>query len=178
MTNDGQSARDFIASVGGTALYKPMSVGILGDEGRVKVINANLVTADLVDDASIVKTAHTFQQFIDKQYDVRVTVIGERSFAVAIHAGSEPARIDWRADYDALSYVEIDLPRPVSLGIERYLTATGLAFAAFDFSVARDSKWWFLEANPNGLWAWIEERANVPIAPAIADFIVEGGRSV
>lgn len=176
VTNDGPTARQFIADIGGTALYKPMSVGVLGEDGHVKVINATLVTADLVDDEGVAKTAHTFQHVVDKRYDVRVTTIGEHSFAVAIHAGNNMSRADWRADYDSLTYQAIDLPASVAEGIRAYMIEVNLAFAAFDFSVDRDGKWWFLEANPNGLWAWIEEQANVPIARTIAEFIIENGQ--
>lgn len=177
VTNEGPAARQFIASVGGTAIYKPMSVGVLSEEGVVKVVNANLVTTDLVDDVSVAKTAHTFQWFVDKRYDVRVTTIGDQSFAVAIHAENERARIDWRADYEALPYQEVSVPVGVTDGIRAYMSEVELSFVAFDFSVDREGKWWFLEANPNGLWAWIEEQANVPIARAIAEFIVGEGRS-
>jgi len=175
VTNEGPAARRFIASVGGTAIYKPMSPGVLAEEGVVKVVNTNLVTVDLIDDESVAKTAHTFQQFIEKRYDARVTVIGDQCFAVAIHAGSESARIDWRADYDALSYEEVALPPDVRDGIRVYLSEVGLKFAVFDFSVDGNDEWWFLEANPNGLWAWLEERVEIPIASAIAEFLVVKG---
>ena len=39
-----------------------------------------------------------------KQYEVRLTVIGEQMFPVAIHAGSDAARLDWRTDYASLTY--------------------------------------------------------------------------
>ncbi|MGQ0776394.1 MAG: hypothetical protein ACT4NY_18540 [Pseudonocardiales bacterium] len=55
----------------------------------------------------------------------------------------------------------------------RYLPQFDLLFAAFDFSVAQDGGWWFLEANPNGLWAWLQERTGLPIAAAIAELLIE-----
>lgn len=69
-----------------------------------------------------------------------------------IHTENELALVDWRADYDAISYHKIEVPVDVQAGIRRYLSRLGLLFAAFDFSVAQDGTWWFLEANPNGLW--------------------------
>lgn len=45
----------------------------------------------------------------------------------------------------------------------------GLRFAAMDFAVDPDGGWWFLEANPNGRWAWIERETATPIAAAVAD---------
>jgi hypothetical protein len=30
-----------------------------------------------------------------------------------------------------------------------------------------------LEANPNGLWAWLEEAAGIPVAAAIAELLAK-----
>ncbi|HSV65482.1 MAG TPA: hypothetical protein VLJ59_06180 [Mycobacteriales bacterium] len=49
-----------------------------------------------------------------------------------------------------------------------------LTFAAFDFTVDRDGVWWFLEANANGMWAWIQDKTGLPIAAAIADELLAG----
>lgn len=171
VTNVGSVARDFTSELGGKVIYKPMSPGVLAEQGMMRVINATLVTSDCIDDAAVGHTAHTFQQWIDKAFDARVTVVGDRCFGVAIHAANELARIDWRADYDALTYSTVEVPADVQAGVGRYLSRFGLLFAAFDFSVAQDGTWWFLEANPNGLWAWLEETVGVPVAAAIAELL-------
>jgi hypothetical protein len=44
-----------------------------------------------------------------------------------------------------------------------------LLFAAVDFVIDADGKYWFLELNPGGQWAWLEEAAGVPISEAIID---------
>ena len=49
------------------------------------------------------------------------------------------------------------------------LDSFALRFAALDFVVDPDGRWWFLECNPNGQWAWIEDETNMPITSAIAD---------
>lgn len=45
--------------------------------------------------------------------------------------------MDWRTDYDSLSYEIVSCPAPVADGIQRYLKATGLVYGAFDFIVHR-----------------------------------------
>lgn len=173
ITNVGSAVSDFVGELGGRVIYKPMSPGVLGEQGTVRVLNASFVTSECIDNAAIARTAHTFQQWVDKIFDARVTVVGDRCFGVAIHAASEQARVDWRADYDALEYTIIDVPAEVRGGIHRYLRRFDLLFAAFDFSVDHDGRWWFLEANPNGLWAWLQERVDLPIAGAIADLLAK-----
>lgn len=173
VTNVGSAARDFASELGGEVIYKPMSPGVLAEQGTMRVINATLITSECIDDTAVGHTAHTFQQWIDKAFDARVTVVGNRCFGVAIHATNERARIDWRADYGALSYSTIEVPAHVQVGVSRYLSSFGLLFAAFDFSISKDGTWWFLEANPNGLWAWLEETAAIPVATAIAELLTE-----
>jgi glutathione synthase/RimK-type ligase-like ATP-grasp enzyme len=177
ITNIGTVARQFIGELGGPAIYKPMSPGVLSEQGKVRVVNATLATQEDIEDNAVSMTAHTFQQFIDKEFDARVTVVGAHCFGVAVYAANEQARVDWRADYDALTYCVIDVPPGIRAGIENYLRRSDLLFAAFDFSVARDGTWWFLEANPNGLWAWLQERTELPIAGTIAELLIEKSRS-
>ncbi|MGH3874502.1 MAG: hypothetical protein ACRDSR_23865 [Pseudonocardiaceae bacterium] len=62
-------------------------------------------------------------------------VVGEQVFAVAIHAGSDAARIDFRADYDSLDYAVVEPPESVIDGMLTFLRTCGLWFGAFDFAV-------------------------------------------
>lgn len=176
VTNVGQAAREFVAELGGSVIYKPMSPGVLAEQGRMRVVNATLITSECIDDAAVGRTAHTFQQWIDKEFDARVTVVGDRCFGIAIDAATEEARVDWRSDYDALSYATIEVPAEVRTGIKKYLSRFGLLFAALDFSVEPDGTWWLLEANPNGLWAWLQERTNLPISTTIAELLIGEGK--
>ena len=112
-----------------------------------------------------------FQQEIKKKYDIRVTVVGEKVFVIAIYSQvfSETA-VDWRRGS------RIDIPQKshqlpprveaACLAITRHF---GLRFAAIDLILDAEDKYFFCELNPNGQWAWIEERASLPIADAIVD---------
>lgn len=86
-----------------------------------------------------------------------------------IDAASEAAHVDWRSDYHSISYSVIETPCSVSSGVAMLLDSLGLRFAALDFIVDPEGQWWFLECNPNGQWAWIEEETGFPIASALAD---------
>lgn len=48
----------------------------------------------------------------------------------------------------------------------------GLRFGALDFLVTPSGEWYFLEVNPNGQWAWIEQETGLPISSAIADALI------
>ena len=55
--------------------------------------------------------------------------------------------------------------------LQGYLEAFGLAFGCFDFAVDPDGVPWFLECNPNGQWAWMEDPTGAPMTSAFADLL-------
>lgn len=117
----------------------------------------------------VAHTMHLFQQWVPKDYEVRLTVVDDQFFAARIDARSPAAETDWRADYHALDYTAIETPEFVRTRVSELLHRLGLRFGALDFVVSPDGQWWFLECNPNGQWAWIETETAMPIAAAIAD---------
>lgn len=172
ITNDGPSAHGFTGTGQQKVVYKPLGGGFHRDnDDKVALIYTTPMAGESFDDAEIAATSHAFQSFIDKVRDARVTVAGTRMFGVAIHSTSQAGRVDWRSDYDSLSYTEIPVPDAVGDSIDRYLHRFGLLYGAFDFSIDRNGYWWFLECNPNGQWGFIAEATGMPIASAIADLL-------
>lgn len=104
-------------------------------------------------------------------------MVGEHSFAVAIHAASVGTQVDWRTDYDALSYEVVDCPADIVDRARAFLSAAGLSYGAFDFVVSADTEEYiFLECNAAGQWGWLAEECRLPIAEAIADELTGGKR--
>ena len=91
--------------------------------------------------------------------------------AVAIEAGSPRARLDWRADYDSLRYLPVEVPTDVEAGMLDYLRAFRLHYGAFDFVITPDDEWIMLECNPSGQWLWLHHLAGLPIPAALADLL-------
>ncbi|MFD1532045.1 hypothetical protein ACFSCY_21670 [Pseudonocardia aurantiaca] len=126
---------------------------------------------DLDDLGGVDYAAHLFQPFIESEYAVRLTVIGQCFLAVRINAGSERAATDWRSDYDNLSYEVIDLPPSVAAGVSAYMKMSGLQYGAWDFLAQQDGTYVALEINPEGNYSWIEEATPLPISASIASFL-------
>lgn len=176
ITNDPDEVRRFAEQVG-PIVVKPLADPVIAEAGGTSIAyTRRLDTANLAGLAGVASTAHLFQQWIDPQYAVRVTVVDASLFAVAIHPQSDAARVDWRADYDAHRYEVIDVPARIREGVAAYLSEFGLAYGAFDFLVARDRAWWFLECNSAGQWGWLAEACDLPIANAIADYLTGRAR--
>ncbi|MGH3811741.1 MAG: hypothetical protein ACRDUV_04695 [Pseudonocardiaceae bacterium] len=156
-------------------MCKPFGgAGVCDDNGFRQVFTTE-VTADQCSDPNISRTMHIFQEWVPKEYEVRLTVVDGHCFATRIDAVSKAAHVDWRSDYHSISYTVIETPGVVRSGVSALLEVLGLRFGALDFIVDLDGQWWFLECNPNGQWAWIEDETGLPISSAVADAL-EGRR--
>jgi glutathione synthase/RimK-type ligase-like ATP-grasp enzyme len=174
ITNDAVHVQEFVEQLSGPMIYKPMSTPSVRADGELRLIYATQVDSSALREDDIGITAHLFQEWVPKEYDVRLTIVGDRFFAVAIHASSDRAYVDWRSDYGALKYESIETPEDVRYSIGALLGRFGLLFGAVDFTVTPSGEWVFLELNPNGQWGWIEDHTNLPITTAVADLLAGG----
>jgi ATP-grasp ribosomal peptide maturase len=171
ITNDVAAARGFVEAAG-RAVYKPLAGSGIAEDGTYRLIYATQVAAEEIDE-SVTRTAHLFQAWVQKDYEVRVTIVNEELHAARIDAGSEAAAVDWRRDYDHLTYSVVEVPADVRRGTLALMRTLRLRFGALDFVVTPGGEWVFLEINPNGQWAWIEEQTGLPIAASIADALTK-----
>ncbi len=148
-------------------IYKPLRVTSLVRDGRAQAIWTRRAELDELND-SIAGTAHLFQaEVVDKVADLRVTVVGDEVFCVRIDSSIN--RLDWRSDYDTLSYEAVEPPTEISEPMQFYLRRFGLIFGCFDFALDARGVPYFLECNPNGQWAWMEPPTGLPMAAAFAN---------
>jgi ATP-grasp ribosomal peptide maturase len=169
ITNSADAVRRF-AERHGTLVCKALAACVLHTGGTAHVAYTRKIT-DLDDLDGVDYAAHLFQPFISSEYAVRLTVIGPRFHAVLITAGSDRAAVDWRSDYDSLTYEVIELPPSVVTGVAAYMKMSGLHYGAWDFLVQEDGTHVALEINPEGNYSWIEEETPLPISASIASFL-------
>jgi ATP-grasp ribosomal peptide maturase len=176
ITNEAASVRAFAhGAKDGTILTKTLGAASIVEEGRRKVAFTRRVHhADLEDLAGIEWTAHQFQRWVPKAYDVRVIVVGDQHWAVAIMADSTVGHLDFRNDYDSLRYDLLDESPAVHQQINAYMERFGLVYGAFDFVADHDGRWWFLECNPGGQYGWLEQETGAPITATLAGALTEG----
>lgn len=173
LTNQHRDVIDFADKVGGPVVCKQLSSLVFSEDDEMRTTYTTVIDPATIDPAAFAATAHLIQEFVPKAYEARVTVVGRTPIAVAIRSTSEAGRIDWRSDYDALTYERIDVPEAVTLGVGRFLDGLGLTYGAFDFVVTPDGDWVMLECNPAGQWLWLEHETGAPIAAALADLLTE-----
>jgi glutathione synthase/RimK-type ligase-like ATP-grasp enzyme len=170
--------RAFHASVG-----RPLAAKVIGKgppraprpEDQYVVLTQRLEDADLQDSATLEACATLYQAYVDKAFELRVTVVGEEVFACRIDSqATERTRVDWR-NYDLKNTPHSSFSLDAAseqrcLHLVRHL---GLSFGAIDLIVTPADEVVFLEINPNGQWGWIEELTGMPIAEAHARFLCD-----
>ncbi|WP_067485573.1 ATP-grasp ribosomal peptide maturase [Actinomadura hibisca] len=169
ITNDLDQARRFAAEHG-PIIYKPVRAGPYREDGEGRTIWVTEVDPAELDE-SVETTAHLFQARVPAAGHLRVTAIDDRVFCVRIDSAD---LLDWRQDYDALTYTVTDPPPGLTERIAAYLDRFGLMFGCFDFVLRPDGEPVFLEINPNGQWAWLEDETGLPMTSALADLLERG----
>ncbi|MDN5274717.1 MAG: RimK protein [Candidatus Saccharibacteria bacterium] len=118
-----------------------------------------------------------FQQLIEPAYELRVTVVGNEVFGAKIKAADNGPFRDWRYGHidDSFHAEPESLSKELKEKCIRLTRWFGLNFGAIDLIVDKEGQVWFLEINPNGQWAFIEEYTNQPIGKAIAELLQRQG---
>jgi glutathione synthase/RimK-type ligase-like ATP-grasp enzyme len=170
ISNDFAAASAFVAE--GGAIGKPLRHSLIerGDAGEV-LFTARLDPLKAMDQTAVSLAPVIYQREVRKAYDVRATVIGDRVFAAAIHSQDhDETEVDWRSGTRLdLRHEAIELPANIIDKCRALTQKLDLRYGAIDLIADQDGRYWFLEINPNGQWAWIERRTGLPLASAIVD---------
>lgn len=174
ITTDRNKVNDFYESCLGQVVVKPLRQAVFKSGGDEFVIfTSKLAEEDRGALESVQYAPSIYQEFIDKALDIRVTVVGNKIFAAAIHSQDcYETKVDWRhGEKIDLPYEVYELADDLREKCLRLVQQLGLKFGAIDLVLSRSGDFYFLEINPNGQWAWIEERLGLDISGAIIDIL-------
>ncbi|MBW1794852.1 MAG: hypothetical protein JRJ38_10545 [Deltaproteobacteria bacterium] len=151
------------------ALYSPL----IEEPDEDFFVFTNIINdVDLLREEEMRVSPTIFQQALVPKIDYRVTVVGQRVFAVRIERLNEkPLQTDWRMEKDDLRFLPCNLPPDVDILCQRYVDECDLLFGAIDL-VQHEEKFFFLEINPNGEWGWLQKPNNIPIAETLCDLLI------
>ncbi|WP_419177111.1 hypothetical protein [Desulfosediminicola sp.] len=90
-------------------IVKPISIGSLTNNDRKYTVQTNMVNTD-VPLKDLKYCPAYFQEYINKDYDIRLTVVGRKIFPVKIISDDN---IDWRHPGISNSYESIEMPKDV-----------------------------------------------------------------
>lgn len=173
-SNDPTRVRAFFDRHAGRVVVKMQHSFAVVREGEEHVVFTNDVAErDLVDLSGLAFSPMVFQEKIEKAYELRVTVVGQRVFTARVDATKDAkTATDWRRDGVGLlsSWVRESLPTSVERGLLALLAELGLNYGACDFVVTPEGRHVFLEVNAVGEYFWLD-RVH-PISDAIADVLL------
>jgi glutathione synthase/RimK-type ligase-like ATP-grasp enzyme len=178
ITNDPNQIRAAFDRFGRKMVAKPVRTGFVDMGSEQRAIFTNVVSEeDLADLGSARMSPTIFQQHIPKKCDVRVTVVGRKTFVAEIDSQSdEAAKIDWRRTSNPnLPHRRARLPAILEDRILALMDRLGLSFGALDFVLTQDDEYYFLEVNPNGQWLWLDDMLGFDITGNVADWLIGDG---
>ena len=156
------------------ALKPICSFDIPADEENSIVFYTQKVTGQQLlelGEKSFRNTINFLEQYIEKDYELRVTMIHGKVFCAKVCSQQQKeteGAIDWRQGYDhGLRFEAINIPEELKSKCIQFLNYFNLQFGCFDF-IKHGSTYIFLECNTNGQWLWLEEETGLPISDCLA----------
>jgi len=173
VTNDPDEAQDFFQSCGREMIYKLMFPLFVDDsDGEpLGVYTTRISAEDFEQHIGAVRAAPClFQALVPKQYELRINVIGRRVWAAAIYSQDrEETLLDYRHNTEGCRHAPAVLPPTLEAQCIDITRRLGLRMSNIDMIVTPDGRYVFLEVNPNGQWAWVEEYVGFPLTAALID---------
>lgn len=183
ISNQPESVKAFMNQCSDGMIFKTMSTPTLAAEevtAEQRVANGlptTLVDQEMAENLDAVRQMPChFQEYIPKQYELRVTVIGEHVFAAKIHSqDDERTKTDFR-DYSAeILYQKTDLPELVAERCLQFVHSYGLNYGAIDLIVTPENEYVFLENNPAGQFWFVQQLVpDLEMMEALADTLIKG----
>jgi glutathione synthase/RimK-type ligase-like ATP-grasp enzyme len=180
ITNNYEELKLFIDSCS-DYIVKPMKAdSIQLDEDNQMVFYARKATFSQLESISEIgfqNAPNYIQEYIEKKYEIRLTLIGNKAFAAKIDSKPMLAgqgKEDWREGYDfGIKFTEMNADSTLVDKCKAFLNELELNFGCFDFVVDENNNIFFLECNSNGQWLWIEEDTGMDISGAIAEWLIK-----
>lgn len=162
ISNDFEKIKDFYTSLEGRMIYKAFLPGAwIKSDGTSRTLKTALVPDVAFQHAdAFTQCPGIYQELIEKDFEIRVNVMGENVLAARIDSQRDGRKVDWRYDLDqaTLPVSPFALPTDVSRRCIEICRTLGLAFGCIDLVVNRSGEFVFLEINQAGQFLWLEDR--------------------
>lgn len=178
ITNNPKSARDFYRKHKGNIISKLLQATPATRELPGFIFTRRLTREDMRLINQVKYSPVLFQEYIEKKYEIRATVVGRKVFAAKIDSQAMVNTVnDWR-QYEfgkPPPHKSIRLPMEIEDRLIRINERLSIKFGAYDLIYTPRGEYVFLEVNANGQWGWIQELTGLPISSAIADILTSRG---
>lgn len=174
ISSDPARVRAFVKSANVTCVKSLIPV-VWFDKEKIRASFTSILEESRLKDDEICLAPAIYQEFINKIFDVRVTVFGNYMVSTRIDLFDGRAAIDWRVDLSYLRRLStLELPQVVRNSIKKLMSLLGIRFGSFDFVVDKEGAWTFIEVNEAGQFLWQEEFCpEVVLLEPFARFLVQ-----
>ncbi|MFT4925951.1 MAG: glutathione synthase/RimK-type ligase-like ATP-grasp enzyme [Phenylobacterium sp.] len=185
ISNQPAAVKDFKHSLEGDMIFKAMSTaGLAADkvdeaDRQSHGLPTTIISDDdMADIDAVAEVPCYFQAYIDKQYELRVTVVGEQVFAAKIDSQlDQRTKTDFRDFSVDIPYSAVKLPAEIEQRCREFVHSYDLNYGALDLIVTPDNQYVFLENNPGGQFWFIEQLVpELNIMDTVAQNLIDGAK--
>ena len=139
-----------------------------------------VLTADKLEEIDALAACPAiFQEYVDKQVELRITIVGDKVFTAAIHSQEHAeTQVDFRRlallPAAQVRHTVFELPPEIRGKLLNLMNRLGLAFGCVDMILTPEGDFVFLEVNASGQWGWIEQSTGMPITAALVELLTIG----
>lgn len=175
ITNSPTIAKQFMKKHRRNVIVKPISIGTTEYGNQAFTIFTKKVDNSL--DLSLVRNCPTlFQENIRKKSELRITIIGNKVFAVELDSQKIPeAQTDWRQAADKIGKIPhkvVKLPHKIEKSLIDLKNYYGLNFGAIDMAKNEKGEYIFFELNPAGQFLWLDQVTDLNMAKEMAMYLL------
>lgn len=153
-------------------IVKSIDTALFYDNEIEMFAYSEVISGETLKQAELRQAPVIVQELLKDKLDIRVTIIGNKLFPVAITEDGCNISGDWRKkDKDKLQYIPIELPNEVITKLKTMMDVLGLTFGGVDLALS-NGKYYFIEINPTGEWGWLVYGAKIDIHKAIVNEMI------
>jgi hypothetical protein len=167
VSSNVKQLQEFVRSNPDGTICKPIYHGLFIDGPDSYSVYTRQVSAEHFDGKEDLDCPVLLQEKVTRECDLRITFIGRHCFAAAVRTPSPT--VDWRDPVAAATFSPAEIDPTLEAKCRRMLSSLGLQYGAFDFIQRPDGEEVFLEVNPTGEWAWLENTLRFPMRSAFID---------
>jgi hypothetical protein len=167
-TNDSRQAQRFLMDT--PSIVKETGLKFFENpRGEIQIFESQKVGPKHKNISKLHFTPCLFQEFIDKKFDVRTTIVGNKALSVKIDSQkNKKTSSDWRGNEHLTPMSPYKLPRALEKKLISLQKKLGFELSSFDLVVDHKGNHFLLEMNRPGQWLFMEALAGVPITQTIS----------
>lgn len=152
-------------------IIKSIDTLLLRYDDKEAFLYTNILTGKEINSSQLSLAPVVVQEFLNPKIDLRVTVIKDEVYTTQILKNKSGTYGDWRKEKDEVKFIEYNLPQDIEERCISLVNKLGLIYGGIDLALV-NGKYYFIEINPTGEWAWLVENPGFKIDEKIVNVLI------